>query len=494
MADNATISLRICEMESDGNGGYQIPAAAHFQGICHTGVTLNAGRQTQQSEKICGTVSGSRGRQNPTPLGLRPAGGWNSEWEFNQLPHVARGYMANDWRKRLNNRTNRYGTTQISSVTSTDVNVTAGTDFAASQVVYMDGFTNSANNGVKLISAGDGDSYQVLGLVAEASPPVTAEVRVVGLAVASGSIVMTAASAPNPATLQVVSQDWSAYLLGAGDWFKLGKVGWCRVESIAGDTLSLDVVPEGYAGGTFLDNYDGYLWFGDTIRDGRTKVPYVIEQGIVKDSGDVYYVYWPGLYLNTGQFSGSNTDSAQVISGSFAFSGIEKPIVRTVAQGRWPGAVTVPGIDTRSYNTGSHVDLLLEDGKIINAADAVTTVANTLNHNVAIRGAQGFDAGSGIRFGDFDPSGNVDAYLDDEDRFSYLIESGQLSLTYALKSPDFYGLLWDMPNMEYTGGTQNTAGRNNDATLSLPYNGYVSDDDYTTQLQLHYAVDATVTT
>jgi len=493
MADTSTIAIGIVQMVDNGDGGFKIPDNPRFQNICHTGPTLTPNRQTQQSEKICGTSTNSRGRSNPTQLGQRPGGGWNFELEFNQFAaQTAEGVMANTWRKRQNFRTNRGGVDNVTGVSTGVVAVTSGTAFAAEDLVRTLGFDNDANNGVFLATAGDAAGVTLPGLIDESSPPVSAAVHVAGKAIAKLSLTDTAASGGTPATLEATGLTWSNYL-GEGDWFKLGGVGWCRVQSVSGITASLDIVPAGFAGGTFLDNYTGYIWFGDTIRDGRRKVPYAVEIRAIQDDGTIWYAYWEGLYFNTSQWSGQNTQNAQIFTGSFDFIGIEKPGNATVT--RLTGAVTVPAIPSKSFQTGQNVDLLLEDGVRFNAADAVTSMQTTLSHQAEPKGGFEYDAGIGLRYGDFDPSGNIETYLDAPERYNLLIESDPLAITYALRSEDAYGMLIDLPNAEYTGGQPNAQGRNSSASLSLPFSGYIDESNgYTAQLQLHYAVDATVQT
>jgi len=156
---------------------------------------------------------------------------------------------------------------------------TAG--YLVDHLVFAEGFTNAANNGLKVVTAVTGDVVLFAGSVIEASPPANAEIRVVGYEFATSDLDVT-----NPAgfpTLTSAADDWTQFGLIPGEWIWIGGVGandftnaenngLARIRSITTAVLTLDKGPGGANGTTDMaaetgTGLDIRVFFGDLTRN-----------------------------------------------------------------------------------------------------------------------------------------------------------------------------------------------------------------------------------
>lgn len=108
------------------------------------------------------------------------------------------------------------------AVTATGYTVAAGGDLAAGILIYASGFTNSANNGLKVVGAASiGTEIKTAGLVAEAAIPAAQNVRVevCGVQCAAGDLVVASSSQITATTLNFTA---AAYGLTVGQFIGIG--------------------------------------------------------------------------------------------------------------------------------------------------------------------------------------------------------------------------------------------------------------------------------
>lgn len=97
----------------------------------------------------------------------------------------------------------------LSAVTGTGYTVTAGPVIPVSAIVYASGFATSANNGRKVVSGTPtATSVTVSGLTAEASPPATAQLHMVGFEYATGDIAIDADGNLTTAAANFITQGY----------------------------------------------------------------------------------------------------------------------------------------------------------------------------------------------------------------------------------------------------------------------------------------------
>lgn len=157
---------------------------------------------------------------------------------------------------------------------------TAG--YLVDHLVFAEGFTNAANNGLKVVTAVTGDVVLFASSVVEASPPANAEIRVVGYEFASADLDVT-----NPSgfpTLTSGADDWTQFGFIPGEWIHIGGAvalnkfvnaennGLARIRSITTAVLTLDKGPGGADGTTDMAAETGTaleirVFFGDLTRN-----------------------------------------------------------------------------------------------------------------------------------------------------------------------------------------------------------------------------------
>ena len=480
MADGRAVSLGWTFMEEvpaiDG-GGFKMPDNPHFQGVCHNGsITLNASRVTSESNKICGSVDESRGRVAPTELGVRPAGGWGFEFDANQLANgMAEAVWCKSAFRQLAQKSNRAGLNEITSVSGGVITFDGASGFSVGDVVRLSGFTEKGD-GLAEVTAVGANTITVPGIEDQAVAGPGALVKLAGKKI-TGTLNRAAKTLTGFANAANYVGEYEGVDLTRDDFTS---VGFSEVEEVDGGTITFSKIPKGFVDGAF----SGYAYVGDTYHDGRTRRPIAVEQRFVDDEGGEWYVYFLGLYVSTFQHSGTNTETAQNITGSIEFVGIEAPELRSYT--RWPGAVTVPFMESKTFQTGGNVAAVRFNGEALNAANAVTSHNLTVNNNPRVKGAYGTDAGTGVAFGDFTSSTSVGSYLDTPDRYQPLVDGGAIDFDLAFTSADGFTASVSTPSGRYDPGTLNIDG-SGDVSMTQPFNAYINKErGYTQQFQLFY--------
>lgn len=140
------------------------------------------------------------------------------------------------------------------TVTATGYDIGTGAaaaGFLAGHLIFAEGFTNGANNGLKVVTGTTGDEVEVAGLVAEGSPPANAVMRVVGVQFAADDIDVVNNGSEFP-RLESTVFDFTTLQLAVGDvvfigddgtafqFVNLHNNGLARVKSITAGALEFD--------------------------------------------------------------------------------------------------------------------------------------------------------------------------------------------------------------------------------------------------------------
>lgn len=220
------------------------------------------------------------------------------------------------------------------AVTSTGYTVASGGALANGLLVYARGFSNAANNGLKLLAGtSTGTEIKTTGLVAEASPPAGARVDLVGVQGASGDIQIDANG-----DLIATTLNFTTLGLTVGQFIFIGgnqtaerfaldissgqNFGYARVKAIAAGKLTLDKQNVTFA----VDNGSGKtirVFFGRFVRDVNVdhadflETTYQFEAGFpgLGAGGATEYEYSIGNYANEMAFELPLTDKAKLSLG-----------------------------------------------------------------------------------------------------------------------------------------------------------------------------------
>jgi hypothetical protein len=178
--------------------------------------------------------------------------------------------------------------TDAGTVANTYAVAAGGAAVKANHLVRATGFTNAPNNQIFPVVSSTGTTIvgAALGLTAEAVPPGTARLKVIGFAGASGDITAGASG------LLSTALDFTTLGLVVGQWIKPDSTTaafgfatsalnvWIRVKSIAAHALVCDNLPSGWG----VDAGTGKTircYFGDTIKNGVTQSTHTYEKGFL---------------------------------------------------------------------------------------------------------------------------------------------------------------------------------------------------------------------
>ncbi len=178
------------------------------------------------------------------------------------------------------------------AVTSSGYDVGADAATAGWEVghlLFAEGFTTAANNGLKPVSGITGDEVEASGLTAEASPPTDAVIRAVGIQFGSGELDVVKSGSQYP-VLNIASGtlDWTDFNIQVGSRIYIGgsaasnrfvtaaNNGWARVLSVTAADLTLDRVDGGADDTTDMSSETGttlsiQIFLSDQIVDAAAE-------------------------------------------------------------------------------------------------------------------------------------------------------------------------------------------------------------------------------
>ncbi|MDH3661619.1 MAG: hypothetical protein OEU92_16595, partial [Alphaproteobacteria bacterium] len=162
------------------------------------------------------------------------------------------------------------------TVTGTPVDYDIGADAATAgwevaHLLHAEGFAENANNGLKEVTGVTGNTIEVAGLVAEATPPADAIIRAVGIQFGSGELDVVKTGGQYPQITRIAGTlNFTDFNIVPGSRIFIPKTGtaanrfvnaenngWMRVLSVTATTLTLDRVDGGSDGTTDMVNETG---------------------------------------------------------------------------------------------------------------------------------------------------------------------------------------------------------------------------------------------
>ena len=326
--------------------------------------------------------------------------------------------------------------TVISAVDGTNEDFeTAGTfpTVLQNHLVFAEGFTNAANNGLHLVDAGPTTtSITVTSNLVTETPPSTATLKLVGYEFASATVNVNATGGAFPRLERASgSVDWTTIGINAGDWIWIGgdaadedfatvaNNGWARVRTVAATALTLDktqgvMVDETGTGITLR------VFFGDRINNDPSgsagsiynRRSYQLERTLGEDDDGTQSEYLVGAIpneftLNIPVADKLTVDMAFVAKDSESYTGLEG-----VKAGTRPTLV-----DTDAYNTTSHIPFMRlglrsnTDSKPASLFAYVSDMSITISNNVTPNKAVGVLGAFDMSSGNFTATGSATAFF-----------------------------------------------------------------------------------
>jgi len=427
-------------------------------------------------------INPSRQRKKGVVTDLDASGGFNQNLTYYNLQDLLQGIFFADIRAK-----GREVVTAVdvdaSNPDEYEVASTAG--FLSGSLIKGFNFTNSANNGLNVVTAVITDaSVEVTDgqLVAEANPPANAYIQVVGFRSASGDVDVDA-SGDLPA-LTSTTLDFTTLGLVVGQWIFIGgnqtanqfstaaNNGFKRIRSIAANRLTLDksvlaMITE--ANTTKLVD----IYFGDVLRnESGTSIKrrsYHLERTLgAPDNASPSQIQ--SEYLRgaiPGEFS-INVPTANLVNFDLSFVAIDH-LQRLGSEGPLQSSVQNPQ-KADVYNTSSDFSRI----KMASVSDTneaptplfafITEATLTLNNNLSPNKAVGVMGAFDVTAGTFAVSGNITAYFGNVTAIQAIRNNADITIDMAIVK-DNQGIVIDIPLVSLGDGRLNVE---QDQPITLP--------------------------
>ncbi len=388
-----------------------------------------------------------------------------------------RSAMYNAWQNTpqfFNDGTPDSVITDAGTVADTFAVASGGTAVKAGHLVRATGFTDPSNNLVFRAASSTGTTIvgTALALTAEAAPPGTARLKVVGFEGASADITALADG------LGSTALDFTTLGLSPGMWLKIGGAAdastfaflvtagataranaWARITAIAADKITLDNLPTGWT----TDAGTGKTircWVGDWIKNGVTQSAMTIEKGFLGQQTPTYIVY---RGQTAGQFQIGIT-SRQKITGSVTFTGMSGDQSQ-VALDASPDAVTLGKVMAANANVG-RID---DGGAPIGAPNWVRSTQFTINNNLRTTEAADSQSPVGVLPGECTVTGRSEFYFG-SNALLQKFYNGTPSAMNSRVAKNGQAIIWQFPRITYRGeGNPAAQSKNTDVMLPLAW-------------------------
>lgn len=389
-------------------------------------------------------ITQSRQRKKGLVTDLDATAGFQSDFVQTSLYDLMQGFFFADWREKPN--------AEPTAVTGTGYTVGASaSDYATNDLVFAEGFTNSANNGLKLVTGTTGTSVQVSGLSAEASPPSGAKITKVGIQGASADITVTVSS--GEATIGSTAADFTDLNVIPGEWIFIGgdataelfataaNNGFARVKSVTANAIVLDRQPNTMvtdAGtGKTIRLFVGHLIKNENDPNLIKCRSYQMERSL----GTGGYEYVKGAVANTLEIKVTTADKVTVDLG-FVGTDAEQ---RTTGEGAKTG--TRPDVpEEDAFNSSSDFSRLrlLNEDTAATLFTYLTEMTVTINNGITPSKSIGTLGAFDVTAGDFVAAGSVTAYFTDVSAVQAVRANNDISLDFAMVKSNS-GWVFDVP-------------------------------------------------
>jgi hypothetical protein len=453
------------------------PAAPAFQTLRVTGSELSAEPTYVTSSELVA----DRQITDQVLTGIEPGGSIPQEVSFGALDPILPGLMFSSWQEKI-----LATGTEITAASATAYTVTARpTSYAKGMLLRATGFTNAANNGLKLLTGGSTTSATVSGGATE-TPGATARLKLVGFECAAGDCAADASA--KTLTISSSSGTWTSLDLVPGEWVKIGgeaaatqfataaNNGWARISAVTATVLTFDVVPASFttdAGSTKTIR----VWVGDYIRNGVVPTSYTIEE-VFEDLSPVQYQYYRGMQPSQLQVQ---ADSQSILTSSVDFIGIS---VNGPVTTRFASATTVAAPTGDVLNTSANVGrIAIDGGETVTGPNFVLSASLTINNQLRRKNAIGVLGSADIGAGRVMVSGDLSTYYGDSTILAKVRSNAAASYDSRFYDAAGRAIIFDVPRIKFSGGDPAVPGVDTDRTLDVGFMGLKNPLGYTVQIQ-----------
>lgn len=409
-------------------------------------------------------INQTRQRKKGVITDLDASGGFNQDLTFENTTRLLQGFMFANMREKFTTAPLNSAAIPITSVdAATDVYAAASglSGLLALSLVYASGFSNQANNGLKLVaSASTGTTITVGdGTVDEAAPPVDAAIRRVGYQFASATLNVVMSG--NIATLVRASGavDFTTLGLIPGEWIFLGgdsatlrftnNQGWARVRSVTATVITLDktswtAVNETGTGKTVQ------MFIGDILRNEPAAADivrrtYQIERTLGEDDDGVMSEYLVGAVANELTINVPMADKVMLDMNFIAIDNEQYTGLEGVKAGS-----RVAVVEADAYNTSVDVTRIkLYASDDTNSAPAplfafATELSLMVKNNASPNKAIGVLGAFEVTTGTFEVGGSLTVYFASIEAVQAVRQNSDITLDICFVKEN-KGLVFDVP-------------------------------------------------
>lgn len=430
-------------------------------------------------------INDSRQRKKGVVTDKDASGGFNTDLTQSNLQDIMQGFFFADLREK--NQTASSGTGGTSAPSNYGDFTAIETGFAVGDLMFVTGFDNPENNGLKTIASVSASTIDVVetDIVTEVVPSLDVTYTKVGVETAVGDIDVDASGSLPKLTSTVL--DFTTLDLVPGEWVFIGgdaalnqfstaaNNGFVRVNNIAANELTIDksyttMVTEANTTqevhiylGRVLKNETGTLIKRRTYNLERTLgVPNT------DNPNDTQSEYLVGSVANEAVFNLATADKETVDLSFVALDSETRDASTGPKSGNRPAIV-----EADAFNTSSDVrrqKLTVIDPATSNPTSLfayVTDVTINLNNNATPNKAIGVLGGFEVTVGNFEVSTSMEAYFADVAAIDAV--NNNESVTYDLhKVKSNAGISIDLPLLTLGDGRPNVT---KDEPIKLPLSG-----------------------
>ncbi len=469
MSDTNRVAIRAV---NEGTFGV-VPLTPDLRQLCVTGApSLAFTPETVVSEKI----RDDRQIDDLVLVGGEAAGDINSELAFRVQDILLEGAFFSTFQQRVQ-RVNDEVETQVTAVSATDFTVTdEGDTVIVDDILRGEGFAVAGNNAFHIVDGvPTNTSFTTATAEVEATPPLGAQLHVVGRRSAAGDIDATA----TPDTITSVILDFTTLGLEIGDWIKFkGFTGnpanddFVRISAILANTLTLDIVPSGWAADTPAGAVDIFL--GERLKNGVLFRSYTLEEEF-SDHSPVTFQYFRGMVIDgftiTAAPQAIVTTSVTFSGKDALFSDATTPTAEFAVDGagRVSGATSIALPALQVLNSSSNVGRIARGGVPITGKNFVLEASFEIANNLRQLNAVGFLGAVDIGVGEFSVTGTLNTYFDDADLARDVIANAETSFDVRFDDNFQHSVIIDAPRIKFSEGAPEVPGKNADVTIALAY-------------------------
>lgn len=410
-------------------------------------------------------INNKRSRYKGVLTDLESAGGFNIDMTQDNIQDLFQGFVFDEFVEK--------GNQEPTAVTATQYTVSDESDFAANDLIFASGFTNSANNGLKVVTSVAAGAVLVSGLTTEGSPPSGAKIVRVGHQFASGDAEIDASG--DLPIISTTTKDLTELALVDGELIYIGgdtaatefataaNNGWARVRVTDGaNSVTLDK-----ASGQMVTDAGGsktiQIFFGRTLKNQEgtaiTRTTYQLERtlGAPDDASpaDIQSEYIVGAVPNEMTMAIDTADKIMVDMGFMGTDYETRDAATGVKSGTRPALTTGKAFNTSTHVTRIRMGLTSDTDEYVDALFAyVTELRLTINNNITMNKAVGTLGAFEATAGTFEVGGNVTAYFQNTDALDALRANSDVTIDFAVVK-DNAGFAVDLPLLALDDGRLN---------------------------------------